>query len=418
MTEARAKILIVDDSAVDRELAAALLRDKFVVLEAPDAARGFELYVLERPDCVLLDHNLPGMSGVDALADFAAAGAAVVMLTGAGSDSLAAEAFKRGARDFVLKNHLNRNMLERILLREIERRRLELELHDAQAGLRVAQRLEAIGQLAAGVAHEINTPAQYVDGNITFLAERFAKLMPLLAALKDRIAACADDGDRLRQLADEANLDFLLREIPSALEEAALGMGHIKKIVTAMKEFSHPSDDKQAADLNQGIANTVTIARNEWKYVADVELELAADLPHVACFPSEINQVVLNLLVNAAHAVGEVFDGENGKGKIAVRTRRDGAHALIEIEDNGCGIPEANLQRIWDPFFTTKEVGKGTGQGLAIAHRIVVDHHGGTIRVTSEVGRGTRFIVRLPIDSAGATAAEPASSHEPRLAAG
>jgi two-component system, NtrC family, sensor kinase len=396
---ARSKVLLVDDSAADRELTANLLHEKFVVLQAPDAARGFELYLLEQPDCVLLDNNLPGISGVDALADFVGAGAAVVMLTGDDTDNLAAEAFKRGARDFVFKDHLNRNMIERIVMREIERRRLELELHDAQAGLRVAQRLEAIGELAAGVAHEINTPAQYVDGNITFLEERFAKLMPLLEALNDRIAACPDGIDQLKPLADAANLDFALREIPAALKEAAQGMGHIKKIVAAMKVFSHPSDTQQAADLNHGIANTVTIARNEWKYVADVELDLAADLPHVSCFPSEINQVVLNLLVNAAHAVGEVFGGDNGKGKIRVGTRRDGADVVIEVEDNGCGIPEANLQRIWNQFFTTKEVGKGTGQGLAIAHRIIVDHHGGTIRVASKVGEGTRFSIRLPIEA-------------------
>jgi signal transduction histidine kinase len=396
---ARSKVLLVDDSAADRELTADLLREKFVVLQAPDAARGFELYLLEQPDCVLLDNNLPGLAGVDALADFVGAGAAVVMLTGDNTANLAAEAFKRGARDFVLKDHLNRNMLERILTREIERRRLELELHDAQAGLRVAQRLEAIGELAAGVAHEINTPAQYVDGNITFLGERFAKLMPLLEALNERMAACSDDADQLKQLADAAQLEFVLREIPAALEEAAQGMGHIKKIVGAMKVFSHPSDTQQPADLNHGITNTVTIARHEWKYVADVELDLAADLPHVACFPSEINQVVLNLLVNAAHALSEVFGGDKGKGKIRVGTRRDGADVVIEVEDNGCGIPEANLQRIWNPFFTTKEVGKGTGQGLAIAHRIIVDHHGGTIRVASKVGEGTRFSIRLPVEA-------------------
>jgi signal transduction histidine kinase len=339
------------------------------------------------------------MSGVEALAGFVSAGACVVILTGGGSDVLAAEAFKRGARDFVLKNDLNRNMLDRILSREIERRRLELELHDAQAGLRVAQRLEAIGQLAAGVAHEINTPAQYVDGNITFLAERFERLMPLLLVLKERIAVRPADFGPLRELADAASLDFLLDEIPQALKEAALGMDRIKKIVTAMKEFSHPSDDKQQADLNHGIASTVTVARNEWKYVADVELDLAADLPHVTCFPSEINQVVLNLLVNAAHAIGEAFDGER-KGKIRIGTRRDDAEVVIEVEDNGCGIPEDHLHKIYDPFFTTKEVGKGTGQGLAIAHRIVVDHHAGSIRVASRPGEGTRFTIRLPIESA------------------
>jgi signal transduction histidine kinase len=393
------KVLMVDDNAADRELVTAFLRDRFTILHAPDAARGFDVYLAQRPDCVLLDNDLPGVSGVDALADFVRAGACVVILTGGGRDALAAEAFKRGARDFVLKDDLNRNMLDRIISREIERRRLELELHDAQAGLRVAQRLEAIGQLAAGVAHEINTPAQYVDGNITFLGERFERLLPLLQAVKERISACPDDSGRLRELADSANLDFLLSEFPAALKEAAVGMDRIKKIVTAMKEFSHPSDDKQHADLNHGIESTVTVARNEWKYVADVELDLAPDLPHAMCYPSEINQVVLNLLVNAAHAIAEASDGEQ-KGKIRIATRREGDDVAIEVADTGCGIPEQNLHKIYDPFFTTKEVGKGTGQGLAIAHRIVVDHHGGSIRVASKVGEGTRFTIRFPIESA------------------
>ena len=229
------------------------------------------------------------------------------------------------------------------------------------------------------------------------------------------IAACPDGVDRLRQLADDANLDFLLDEIPAALQEAAVGMSQIKRIVGAMKEFSHPSDDRQVTDLNHGIANTVTIARNEWKYVAEIELDLAADLPHVACFPSEINQVVLNLLVNAAHAIAEVFGADNGKGKIRLCTRRDGADVVIEVEDNGCGIPDSNLHKIWNLFFTTKEVGKGTGQGLAIAHRIIVDHHGGSIRVASKIGEGTRFTIRLPIEAPADEAAQP--MHEPASAA-
>jgi signal transduction histidine kinase len=406
----RAKVLMIDDNPVDRELVAALLAERFSMLSAPDVERGFEIFHAERPDCVLLDHNLPGVQGLDALAEFVRAGACVVMLTGGGGDKLAAEAFKRGARDYVLKNDLNRNMLERILSREIERRRLELELHDAQAGLRIAHRLEAIGQLAAGVAHEINTPAQYVDGNITFLGERFTKLLPILTSLRDEIEAdCSSASvERLRTFAKSANLGFLLEEIPAAIKEASIGMGHIKNIVAAMKEFSHPSDEKRAVDLNHGITTTVTIARNEWKYVADVEMALATDLPAVACFPSEINQVVLNLVVNAAHAIGEAHESDGAKGTIRVSTRRDGADAVIEIEDTGCGIPEANLHRIYDPFFTTKEVGKGTGQGLAIAHRIVVDHHGGSIRVSSTVGEGTRFTIRLPIEAAaGDETSEP-----------
>jgi len=165
-----------------------------------------------------------------------------------------------------------------------------------------------------------------------------------------------------------------------------------------MKEFSHPADDSKAIDLNHAIETTVTVAKNEWKYVADVKLDLAPDLRAVACNPSEINQVILNLIVNAAHAIGDVVgrDGES-KGEIAIATRADGDHVVITVADTGCGIPAANRHKVYDPFFTTKPIGKGTGQGLAITHRIVTERHGGTIRFDSTVGKGTRFVVRLPV---------------------
>ena len=188
-------------------------------------------------------------------------------------------------------------------------------------------------------------------------------------------------------------------------------MDRVAKIVRAMKEFSHPAREKTATDLNRAIQSTITVASNEWKYVAEIEMDLDPNLPSVHCSPAEFNQVVLNMVVNAAHAIGDVVgDGGKGKGKIKVKTRPDGDWAVVEISDSGCGMPPHIQQRIFDPFFTTKEVGKGTGQGLAIAHNVVVDKHGGTIKVVSSPGAGTTFIIRLPIggksepEAAGAAA--------------
>ncbi len=258
--------------------------------------------------------------------------------------------------------------------------------------LRQAQKLEAIGQLAAGIAHEINTPTQYVGDNLRFLKESFGELDTMLAQL------VMVGGEPASKLLAEADFDYLKEEIPRALNQSLEGVDRVAKIVRAMKEFSHPAREKTATDLNRAIQSTITVASNEWKYVAEVEMDLDASLPAVHCSPAEFNQVVLNMVVNAAHAIGDVVgDGAKGKGKIKVKTRPDGEWAVVEISDSGCGMPPHIQQRIFDPFFTTKEVGKGTGQGLAIAHNVVVDKHGGTIKVVSSPGAGTTFIIRLPI---------------------
>jgi PAS domain S-box-containing protein len=265
--------------------------------------------------------------------------------------------------------------------------------------LRQAQKLEAIGQLAAGIAHEINTPTQYVGDNLRFLKESFGELDAILAQLVKAGGAPAG------KLLADADFDYLKEEIPRALNQSLEGVDRVAKIVRAMKEFSHPAREKTATDLNRAIQSTITVASNEWKYVAEVDMDLDTNLPPVHCSPAEFNQVVLNMVVNAAHAIGDVVgDGARGKGKIKVKTRPDGEWAVVEISDSGCGMPPHIQQRIFDPFFTTKEVGKGTGQGLAIAHNVVVDKHGGTIKVVSAPGQGTTFIIRLPI---GGTKSEP-----------
>jgi len=292
-----------------------------------------------------------------------------------------------------------------------ERRHLEAQLAQAQ-------KLESIGQLAAGIAHEINTPIQYVSDNTTFLQGAFDDLRETLRVYQElheaagRGAPPRDLIERVGQAVARADLGYLTEEIPRAISQTLEGVGRVAKIVRAMKEFSHPGgEDKIAVDLNRAIENTITVARHEWKYVAEVEADLDPGLPPVPCLPGEFNQVILNLLVNAAHTIADRRgSGEAPKGRITIKTRQNAGQVEIRVGDTGCGIPEAIRARVFDPFFTTKPVGKGTGQGLAIAHAVVVKRHGGTIRFETEVGRGTTFIIGLPLG--GDLGREVSASHE------
>jgi len=267
--------------------------------------------------------------------------------------------------------------------------------------LRQAQKLESIGQLAAGIAHEINTPSQYVGDNTRFLQEAFGDLDKLIGTL-GKLMASGDDQisrDAIQQAFEEADTEYLREEIPRAIEQSLEGVHRVTKIVRAMKEFSHPTQEKTPVDLNRAIESTITVASNEWKYVAEMEMDLDPQLPPVVCLPGEFNQVILNIIVNASHAIADVVgDKGESKGTINVSTCHVDGWVEICIADTGAGMPENIQARIFDPFFTTKDVGKGTGQGLSIAHAVVVEKHGGTISVASESGRGTCFTIRLPLD--------------------
>lgn len=272
----------------------------------------------------------------------------------------------------------------------------ELERQESQA-----QRMEALGTLAGGVAHEINTPVQFVGDNVRFLKDAFAELKGVLRACQNLPASAKDDpalAASVRALEDAmagADLDFLLTEIPPSIDQSLEGIARIAEIVKAIKGFSHPDEAEMTpADINQLIKTTVTVSRNQWKYVAEMKLDLDPDLPPVSCLPGQINQVLLNLIINAAYAIEETGQ----QGRIGIATRRDEAWLEITVSDSGCGIPAQNLQKIFEPFFTTKGVGRGTGQGLAITHSVVTRKHGGTLAVDSEVGRGTTFTIRLPLE--------------------
>jgi PAS domain S-box-containing protein len=270
--------------------------------------------------------------------------------------------------------------------------------------LRHVQKLESVGRLAAGIAHEINTPIQFVGDNTRFLQESFESFQSLLSKYQELRSALASGAAgpeflaEVQRVEEESDCAFLLEEVPRAITQTLEGVDRVATIVRAMKEFAHPESKQMAAhDLNRALLSTLTVARNELKYVANVETEFG-ELPMVVCNVGDLNQVFLNLLVNAAHAIGEVVKNTFDKGTIRVRTQAEGNTVLVTISDTGCGIPEANRNKVFDPFFTTKEVGRGTGQGLAISRSVVVDRHKGTLTFDSEVGKGTTFYVRLPID--------------------
>jgi signal transduction histidine kinase len=277
-----------------------------------------------------------------------------------------------------------------------ERTKMEIEL-------RHAQKLESVGRLAAGIAHEINTPIQFVGNNITFLETTFSDLLQLCATYReacDRAATEPLSPADLAALDDaeaSADLAFARENVPRSLTATQDGIGRVAKIVQSMKSFAHPDrGEKTSADINAALSSTLTVANNELRYVAEVETDLG-ELPRVPCYLSDLNQVFLNLLVNAAHAIADVVGNTGQKGTIRVKTALAGDKVLVSVSDTGTGIPTAARDHVFDPFFTTKEVGKGTGQGLALARTVIVDKHHGTIDFNTELGKGTTFTIALPL---------------------
>jgi signal transduction histidine kinase len=321
----------------------------------------------------------------------------------------------------------NQDLEQRVAQRTTElieaNRQLRAEMaHRSQieVELRQAQKLESVGQLASGIAHEINTPVQFVSDSCSFLETATDDLIAMIAAYRDALAALVREPSaeaiaitdaELRGVEAERDIVYLSEQIPLAISRALQGLGRVSAIVRAMKEFAYRDQPDQApADLNRAIQSTLTVARNEYKYVAEVKTELD-DLPLVTCHIGELNQVFLNMVINSAHAIASAKAEHDRAGVITIRTRTHGSHVEIEIADNGCGIPPEAIDKIFDPFFTTKEIGKGTGQGLAIA-RSVIDKHGGKIAVDSHVGAGTTFLITLPVlglDGMGPSAAALAS---------
>jgi PAS domain S-box-containing protein len=275
------------------------------------------------------------------------------------------------------------------------------ELVAIENQLAVSQKMESIGQLAAGIAHEINTPLQYVSDNVNFLDHSFYYVMEYTALLKKTLDELDPPESVKKNIEDkekEYDLEYLKEEVPNALEQTHIGIQRVSRIVLSMKDFAHPgTKEKSYYDLNHGIEVTANITRNKWKYIADLELELDPKLPNVYCSLDQINQVILNMILNSVDAIDEkIKAGLYEKGTIRIKTENRDKDVEIVIWDDGIGIKEENMHRVFDPFYTTKEVGKGTGQGLAICHDIIVNKHKGRILINSRYKEGTKFIIRLP----------------------
>ena len=285
------------------------------------------------------------------------------------------------------------------------------EKKQVQLELEASRHMAVLGTLVAGVAHEINTPVQFLGDSIAFLREATDDLLELIGTTQgfrmslvgrdftpEALRAAVPAAVEAALLAETAaDLPYLRERMPKAFDRCAEGLDRVATIVRSLKAFAHPSGEAmEPADLNEAIGNTLIIANNEYKYLADVETSFG-ELPKVQCRVSEINQVVLNILVNAAHAIGDVEKVRGGRGLITVKTRTEGDDVVISVGDSGGGVPEAVRGRIFDPFFTTKEIGRGTGQGLAIAQNMVVNRHGGRLTFETALGKGTTFFIRLPI---------------------
>ncbi|THB77128.1 MAG: response regulator [Desulfobulbaceae bacterium] len=282
---------------------------------------------------------------------------------------------------------------------QTEQRELEQELLNAQ-------KFEAVGNLAAGIAHEVNTPIQFVGDNLIFIKESFEDITELLDKYEAVLAQVKKDGslddklvEDLEERKEDIDLEYLLEELPQTFDQSEDGVKRVSKIVKAMKDFSHPGEEElKPCDINKMLDSTLTISKNSWKYVAELDLDYQQDLPMAPCFSGELSQAFLNVIVNAAHAIEDVTEGGvKGMGKIAIRSYHDNDHVIIKIKDSGGGIPEHVKDNIFNHFFTTKERGRGTGQGLSIAKRVVEELHKGSLSFETEQGVGTEFTFCLPV---------------------
>lgn len=278
------------------------------------------------------------------------------------------------------------------------------QIKESQARNTQSQKMEAIGTLASGIAHEINTPIQYVSDNVSFIGESYRDIHDSLKAISEMVLQYSGNDvgvlkQNVQNTLQEADLEFLFEEMPRSLTETTEGLERIKTIVAAMKVFAHPGNDERTKiDLNDAIRSTLVVCANRWKYAADMVTGYDDQLPAVECMPDEFNQVILNIVVNAADALQESIDaGVIQKGEIRIATQSHADFVEIRISDNGGGIPEDIRGRVFDPFFTTKDVGKGTGQGLAISYDVIVNRHGGTLVCESKPGVGTTFRIGLPV---------------------
>ncbi|RJX28813.1 MAG: hybrid sensor histidine kinase/response regulator [Desulfurivibrio sp.] len=401
------RILLVDDEVDNLANLLFALEMTFDLVTAASGAEALDIMAREKIAVIITDQRMPNMTGAELLGRVKESfpDTVRILITAYADIDAAISAINTGDVYRYIGKDSSIDEIEAYIKQAIEHYQMKADNLRLYALLSESRKIGAIGALAAGVAHEINTPTHYIGENLRFLLESFQNVEGVLGRYEQLKNAVARDGEPLAALVaelddfnEEIEISYLREEIPAALKQSLEGNQRVADIVRAMKLFCHPGQDEMVpTNLNQGIMSTITLSRNEWKYVAELVTQLDPHLPPVNCLPGEINQVILNIIVNAAHAIEEKFaSSPEQKGKIIIQTLHNDDNVEIRISDNGQGIPPAIQARVFDHFFTTKEAGKGTGQGLAIAHSVIVEKHQGTITFETSPEQGTTFIIRLP----------------------
>lgn len=402
-----ARVLVIEDNRSDAALIrialARSLPAPFHCAVAASLAEGMRAAASDRPDLILLDLSLPDSHGMHTLQAVRAAlpNTPVIVLTGDAEMQIAVDSLRCGARDFLAKDDLGN--LGRTLERVLGEERAEREKRVREAELLRLLKLESVGRLAAGIAHEVNSPLQFVGDNLFFLRKAFQLILPALARARDVEGRAGASAAPTTGLVSDSKFQYMLEQVPAAVEQALDGVNRVARLVATMTEHCRPTSEARiAVDVRRLIETSVWRCRDQWQPLAEVVLEHDADLPLVPGHPEELVDVFTNVLVNAAEAIGRKLG--TSKGTIHIRTAERDGWLEVRIRDDGAGVSELHVDRLFDPFFTTKPVGQGAGQGLAIVHAIVVQKHGGRVAVASPSGQGTTFTLSLPLASpAGAT---------------
>ncbi len=400
MPEKLIHILLVEDEQLAADLMIEILEaygdGRFKICHSPTLASTTECLKNNEIDIILLDLNLPDSLGLDGLKKLKphSLGSAIIVLTGVNDEDVAAQALKEGAQDFLLKSEVNGPLLLKAIRYAIERKTFQDELKLTHAQMLQNEKMASIGQLAAGVAHEINNPMGFISSNLNSLNKYTAKISQFISTVSKEIEAGGNQqlSAQFTKARKGLKVDFILDDIGSLIEESLDGANRVKQIVQGLRSFSRTDQqEKELSDINQVLENTIKMVWNELKYKTTVIKEFQ-DLPRTVCFPQQLSQVFMNLLVNAAQAIEK-------QGEITIRTQNENNSIAINISDTGIGIPPGKQGRIFEPFYTTKEVGKGTGLGLSIVYDIVTQKHNGNISVQSTEGQGTTFTITLPVKS-------------------
>ncbi|MEO5375399.1 MAG: response regulator [Alphaproteobacteria bacterium] len=394
----KSTILVVDDAPENIDVIKSILTPHFTVKAATSGAMALKIVATQIPDLILLDILMPEMDGFEVCrrlkADDASRGVPVIFVSVLPDTQTKVKAFEAGAVDYVAKPFEPKEVLARV--------RTHITLKTAERELVRASYLASVGRLAAGIAHEINTPLQYITSNAKFILESFRDVSSVVDAYARLCDRCQSGDLRLediaevKSLAETLDFNFLRQEIIAAADQSLTGADHVSRIVVSLKDFALPGSNARAStDINRAIRSTVSVSAKEWTGIADIVLNLKDDLPPAICLPVEINQVFLNLIVNAKEAIANVG---RGMGTITIETRSDDDYVEVRISDSGAGIPMEIRDRVFEPFFTTKDTGTGIGLGLTVCYDIVTLKYAGQIIVDGESGKGATVAVRIPID--------------------